>query len=212
MAFDYVLYLACLVFGAELAYVESRFQLLGENRDYYLLFSALLFFASAYRFDNRFVLSLALSTLAAWFGLKISAFRIMSGEPLRIAAMAYGGLVALSGVWLSEREIKKHFLQTYLHVAANVLFIAFLSGIFERESRWLYFGGLIVMALISITAGARFRSYAFVAYGTVYGYIGISVEILRSTAGTTAELLYFVISGTIVIASIVLLARRLARE
>ena len=31
LAFDYVLYLACLVFAAELGYIESRFQLLGDN-------------------------------------------------------------------------------------------------------------------------------------------------------------------------------------
>src|SRR5579883_1379119 len=71
MAFDYVLYLACLVFGAELAYIESRFHLLQDKRDYYLLISALLYFVFAYRFDNRFVLSLGLSTLAGWFGVKI---------------------------------------------------------------------------------------------------------------------------------------------
>ena len=46
--------------------------MLSGQWDLYLLATALLFFFLAYRFDNRFVLSLALSSLAGWFGLKIS--------------------------------------------------------------------------------------------------------------------------------------------
>jgi hypothetical protein len=212
MAFDYVLYLACLVFAAELGYIETRFQLLGAHRDYYLLFSAVLYFIAAYRFDNRFVLSLALSTLAAWFGVKMSAFAFISNESLRLAAISYGAVVGGLGAWLSRQGIKRHFLETYLHIAANVLFIAFVSGVFEGDRHWIYFAGLMALVVISINAGVRFRRFAFVVYGTVYGYVGVSAEILRDTHDSTADLLYVVVSGTIVIISIVLLARRFGRE
>ena len=70
--FDYVLYLGSLVWCVELAYLENRFHVLSGQWDLYLLATALLFFFLAYRFDNRFVLSLALSSLAGWFGLTIS--------------------------------------------------------------------------------------------------------------------------------------------
>src|SRR5262252_8774858 len=55
-SFDYVLYLGCLVFAAGIAYLEYRFHALGVDWHYYLLASAALYFALAYRFDNRFVL------------------------------------------------------------------------------------------------------------------------------------------------------------
>ena len=212
LAFDYVLYLACLVFAAELGYIETRFQLLAAHRDYYLLFSAVLYLIAAYRFDNRFVLSLALSTLATWFGVRMSAFGFISNEPLRLAAISYGGVVGGLGAWLSTKGIKKHFLETYLHIAANILFIAFVSGVFERDRHWLYFAGLMALVVISIHAGVRFQRFAFVVYGTVYGYIGVSSEILRNIHDSTAQLLYVVVSGTVVIVSIVLLARRFGRE
>ncbi|MGB9197889.1 MAG: DUF2157 domain-containing protein, partial [Terriglobales bacterium] len=67
--FDYVLYLGSLVWGVELAYLENRFHLLSGQWDFYLLATAVFFFFLGYRFDNRFVLSLALSSLAGWFGL-----------------------------------------------------------------------------------------------------------------------------------------------
>ena len=70
--FDYVLYLGSLVWCVELAYLENRFHVLSGQWDLYLLATAVFFFFLAYRFDNRFVLSLALSSLAGWFGLTIS--------------------------------------------------------------------------------------------------------------------------------------------
>src|SRR5580698_10079931 len=72
LVFDYVLYLGSLVWSVELAYIESQFHLLSGEWDLYLLATAGLFFFLAYRFDNRFVLSLGLSSLAGWFGLRVS--------------------------------------------------------------------------------------------------------------------------------------------
>src|SRR5262245_18703605 len=102
LVFDYVLYLACLVFVVEIGYIETRFEVLKDQWDYYVLVSALLFFVLAYRFDNRFVLSLAFSTLAAWFGLRISRFGWIrvTGETLRLNALLYGLIVAIAGVGL----------------------------------------------------------------------------------------------------------------
>src|ERR1700735_5020787 len=76
--FDYVLYLGSLIWSLELAYLENRFHVLSGRLDFDLLATAVLFFFLAYRFDNRFVLSLGLSSLAGWVGLTISRW---SGPP-----------------------------------------------------------------------------------------------------------------------------------
>ena len=69
-----------------------------------MLLSAVVFFAAAYRFDNRFVLSLALSTLAAWFGIKLSRFGFRSADSLRVSALVYGALVAGTGIALQRLD------------------------------------------------------------------------------------------------------------
>ena len=213
LAFDYVLYLGCLLFAVELAYLETRFHLMQSEWDYYLLFSSVLFFGLAYRFDNRFVLSLALSTLAGWFGLRISRFAFSYGESLRPYALVYGVLVASIGIWLHRCGIKKHFTETYVHIASNVLFGALISGITVRESAWLYLMGLLGLAGIAIIEGVRFRRFAFVAYGVLYGYIGMSVRLLRDVRiDSTAALSYLIVSGMLVILSMILLARRFGSE
>src|SRR5580698_4966604 len=131
--FDYVLYLGSLIWSVELGYLENRFHLLSEQWDLYLLASAGLFFFLAYRFDNRFVLSLALSSLAGWFGLTISHWPSHQDEAYRQYAILYSLIVGSAGAALQRRGVKPHFLGTYLNISANVLFWALLSGVFNRE-------------------------------------------------------------------------------
>jgi hypothetical protein len=74
LAFDYVLYLGCLVLSIELGYLVSRVHPFQLDWDHSLLLASVVFFALAYRFDNRLVLSLALSSLGAWCGVRLSHF------------------------------------------------------------------------------------------------------------------------------------------
>jgi hypothetical protein len=210
-AFDYVLYLGCLTFAVELGYLEVRFHLLQADWDHYLLLSSFVYFALAYRFDNRFVLSLALSTLAGWFGLWLSRFPDL-GRSLREYALAYGVIVAMAGIALHRVGVKRHFLEAYLHVSANVLFTALLSLVADRDRDWLYLAGLLGAAGIAIVEGVRFKRFAFVVYGVVYGYLAISVRVIREIDTFTGALAYVAMSGAIVILSLVMLARRFGRE
>jgi hypothetical protein len=213
LAFDYVLYLGCLVFALDLGYLQSRFHPFQLDWDHSLLVASAVFFALAYRFDNRLVLSLALSSLAAWCGVRLSHYGFLSGAWLRVYALAYGSFVAGAGTALHRAGVKRHFLETYLHLAANVLFIALLSGVGgTRSDWWLYLTALLGLAGFAIAAGVRFRRFAFVVYGVVYGYLAISIRALRDLESLTSALAYFVVSGTVVILGLVALARRFGRE
>ena len=100
--FDYVLYLGSLVWCVELAYLERRFHVLSGQWDLYLLATAGLFFFLAYRFDNRFVLSLALSSLAGWLGLTISHWTSFQDATYRQYALLYCLLVGVGGALLQH--------------------------------------------------------------------------------------------------------------
>jgi hypothetical protein len=211
LAFDYVLYLGCLMLGLELGFIEYRFHLLQDSWDHYLLLSALVYFVLAYRFDNRLVMSLALSTLAGWFGFRLFRLQWFSGS-LRVDGLIYSALVAASGAALYRANIKKHFLEAYLHVAVNVALAVAVAGVFDSSASPLYFVLLLALGGGSIFAGVRFARFAFVAYGAIYGYLGISDLILRDTLNFTAVLAYIAVSATAVIVFLVVLARRFGRE
>lgn len=211
-AFDYVLYLACLTFAVELGYVEYRFQILQAQWDYYVLASAMIYFAVAYRFDNRLVLSLAIATLGAWFGVRLSQFSFFVASELRFAALGYGFSVAALGVWLYHAGIKRHFIETYLHVAANVLLAALLSGSVARDTGSLWIVALVAASGAMIAGGVRYRKFAFVVYGVLYGYIGMARELLRHVPSLTAALFYIVITAAAVIVGLVVVSRQFGRD
>jgi hypothetical protein len=111
LVFDYVLYLGSLTWSVELAYIENRFHLLAGQWDLYLLATAVLFFFLAYRFDNRFVLSLALSSLAGWFGLTISHWPSHQDAAYRQYAILYSLFAGAAGAILEAPRSESAFLR-----------------------------------------------------------------------------------------------------
>lgn len=209
LAFDYVLYLACLALSVELGYIETRYHILNHSWDSYLLMSGMVYLILAYRFDNRFVLSLALSTLATWFGVKWSfdyAFRSFD----RTSLLIYGLGVLATGVLTQHRGIKKHFLQTYLHIAAHALLCATLSGLFLPAQMFIWLPTFFAFVTVSAVYGVRTRQFAFLSYAILYGYIGFSYLVGKYVLPNdiTFYLLYYVFSGVITVISLVLLSRR----
>ena len=209
--FDYVLYLGTLVWCVELAYLENRFHILSGQWDLYLLATALLFFFLAYRFDNRFVLSLALSSLAGWFGLTISRWPSHQDAAYRQYALLYSLLIGIGGAILQRLKLKPHFFGTYLNIATNVLFWAILSGVFEEEGNGLWLVCLLIACGSSLAWGLKRREFAFVAYAAIYGYIGISWMLLRNASDFTLILTYFVLTAIAMIVMLVQIARHFGR-
>jgi hypothetical protein len=180
--------------------------------DFDLLATAVLFFFLAYRFDNRFVLSLGLSSLAGWFGLTISRWSGPQDAAYRQYAIVYCVLVGVVAAILQRRGLKPHFLGTYLNVVANLLFWALLSGVFNREGYGLWFLALLIACAASLAWGLRRRQFAFVAYASVYGYVGVSSMFLRGISDATAILGYFVVTGVAMLVLLVQIGRRFGRS
>jgi len=212
LAFDYVLYLGSLTWSVELAYIENRFHWLSGQWDFYLLATAAFYFFLAYRFDNRFVLSLALSSLAGWFGLTISHWPSHQDAVYRQYAILYSLIVAAAGIILERRGLKPHFFGTYLNIAANVLFWALLSGVFNREGYVVWLLALLAACGASLAWGLARRQFSFVAYASVYGYVGVSSILIRNIHGETAILSYFLVTGIAMLVTLVQIARRFGRE
>jgi hypothetical protein len=209
--FDYVLYLGSLVWCIELAYLENRFHLLSGQWDSYLLATAVLFFFLAYRFDNRFVLSLALSSLAGWFGLTISHWPSHQDAAYREYALLYCLLVGLGGALLQRCGVKPHFFGTYLNIVTNVLFWALLSGVFNRQGYGLWFLALLLACGVSLAWGLTRREFVFVAYSAVYGYVGVSSILIRGITDETIVLGYFVFTAVAMLVALVQIARHFGR-
>lgn len=209
IAFDYVLFFGCAFFSMDIAYVETQFHLLGDQWNNYLLISTALFFFLAYRFDNRLVLSLALSTLAAWFGFTLSEYRFAFEKYYREYAIAYGVIILLLAVLLYRLQIKKHFFDIYLNFAVHFLCIALLSGIAQYKIFSLYFPALVLACAALVFYSVKVRKFLYMLYAVSYGYIGISIVIVdKIYRDTLFVLTYFILTSLLVIGAIFMISRK----
>jgi hypothetical protein len=103
-------------------------------------------------------------------------------------------------------------LGTYLNIAANVLFWALLSGVFNRQGYFVWFLALLAACGASLAWGLARRQFSFVAYAAVYGYVGLSSILIRDMNGATAIMSYFLVTGLAMLVALVQIARRFGRE
>jgi hypothetical protein len=212
-----VLYLGCAFLGILFGYLENRLHLLAEHWDYYLLASAALFYALAYRFDNRLVLSLSLFNLAGWFGVRFSHFDLPYFG-LRIRGLLFGAVVVLGGWWLENRgRVKEHFADTYYNIGLHILFWSLLHGLFAEGALSAYALALALLTAATISYALRRRSLQYLLYGVAYGYVGFSYGVVKATMrdyflSSGLLPLYFLVSSAALIAVIFKYRRSLRQE
>jgi len=195
-AFDYVIFLGCLLLSLDVGYAESHYHWLGGEWRWHLLPLTAVFGAASYRYDNRLALSLALSSLATWLGLELNSFGLVFRDFHRTYALAFGVICATTGVLTRREGIKPHFLDVYLNFAAHFIGAALLSGVIEHRMRSVHF--YLMAALCAATAvwALRSRRFLYLAYSVLYGYAAVTAVVVMG-GGWNSEgfyLLYFTFS------------------
>lgn len=214
IAFDYVLFLGCALFSMDIAYIEMQFHVLNEGWKNYLLISFALFIFLAYRFDNRLVLSLALSTLAAWFGFTLASQRFFSFEEYyRSYAISYALIVLGMGILANRLAVKKHFFDIYFNFAVHFLCIALIAGVAEHKIFSLYFPALLMVCIGLAFYSVRVRKFIYMLYAVIYGYIGLSIVVVdRIHRDTFLIFAYFIVTSGLVIGLIFKMSRQFKEE
>jgi len=178
VAFDYVLLLGLLLFASDLAYVEAQFTLLGPRWVHHLLVVASVYVVAAYRWDSRVILSLGLSTLAAWRGVSVSvmAHSLGAGDAseLRVNAVVLGLLYVIAAVLSVRLDRKAHFEEILGNAGLLLLFGGLVSGVMLSDLGW----GTWLVALLVLAAAVMWISFrvgrpAYFAQAVLAAYVGL---------------------------------------
>ncbi len=209
-AYDYILLLGCLLLGTLQGYLELRYRLSAQYWNWWLLISALTYLLCAHYFDNRLVLSLALSILGAWLGVKTSLLGAGLWEgALHYNALFFGALVVAAGATQTRLGWKRHFLPVHLHLGVNVLLASLVAGVGSRADGPAYLAALLLAGSGSALYALRERSFAFLLYAVLYGYLGITIFVLdRGRWSSEGIILYFLVSAATLLTALVALHRR----
>jgi hypothetical protein len=176
-AFDYVLLLGLLLFASDLAYVEAQFTLLGPRWVHHLLVVASVYVAAAYRWDSRVVLSLGLSTLAAWRGVSVSvmAHSLGAGDSgeLRVNAIVLGLLYVIAAVLSVRLDRKAHFEEIFGNAGLLLLFGGLVSGVLSDLDWGIWLVALVVLAAAVMWISSRVGRPAYFAEAVLAAYVGL---------------------------------------
>ena len=205
--FDYILLFGCLLLITLIGYLQFQYNAFGNRWGLATFIPMVLLFAAAYYFDHLGVLSLAITTLAAWVGISVTPLEILnnndfSSERIIISGAVLG--VALVGLAeLSERRnVKAHFAFTYKNFGTHILFISSIAALFHFEEIYfiifLLFGGI---AFFFYKNAVKENSFYFLVITFLYSYIALGYVVIRllSEVGDMGSiylgLFYFIGSG-----------------
>lgn len=211
--YDYLLMLGCFLFLILEGYLQAQYRIFGTRYGLATLLPTLLFFPVAYRFDHRGVLSLAITTLAAWMGVTVTPRDLLENNDfdspslIRIAALL-GVVLALAGLVLAQRNLKKHFTGTYLNFSMHLYAIAALSGLFYLQQPLIWIPALAAGVAFYLWYAYASKSFYFLLVSVVYGYIGFTYcffQYVMTDFDLYGAIFYFILSG---VALVVFLMRR----
>jgi hypothetical protein len=184
--FDYVVLLGALLFVSVLTYLQIQYALFDDGLGATTLVTAAWFFFCAYRFDHPGILSLAITALASFFSISISPQKWYSGDfleegNLHTTALIFGSVLTFVAMFLDKRRIKRHFTFTYINFGILVFLVGSLAGLFEDDDRAIvYFLALCAGCSWAVYFGKQSRSFLFLLYAFVFGYIGLTYMLADS--------------------------------
>lgn len=183
IAADYMLLLGCFSLLSLLAYLQFQFEFFGNRYGLATFIPTVILFYSAYRFDHKGVLSMAISNMALWMGVSISP-QVLFGSttlqqsPLIWTYILYAILLLLASYGSIKRQYKAHFGNLYLHFSIQILFIALLAAYttYSRQNfHYFYLIILIGLSILLFQYAKRQKSFYLILTSIVYGYIAASM-------------------------------------
>lgn len=177
--YDYLVLTGSLLACIFLGYINFQYQIFDESYAYVSLISALLCFFVAYYFDNRIVLSMAITSLAAFIGISITPKSLFHNEVYSSLQLTYSGLVLGIGllVWMEhtlKTKIKAHFHFVYATFALHLLGVCIVAGLVSDH--WLVFIPILIgFAYYFYRFSYRILATSIFAFMLLYGYFGVNI-------------------------------------
>lgn len=215
-----VLLLGGLLLSAAVGYFERNYGILGDQWQRHFLVLAAAHGIAAYFFESRALLTLALSSLAAYLGLENVPWVI--GTPnteLSVRAFVCAAVILL---WMLVDGVRARngtpapagvsFEPVFQHFAAN---LALLGALGLTMNEWTRTAGVLLtcaFAAFVIWWGFRRDAESFVLYAYVYAVVAVDIAVCSWLQGNVSIFLYLVLSTVAAIAGLFFLHGRFRKE
>lgn len=179
----YLVLAANLLTGVFIAYMHYQYSVFGTRYVIATLVPTLIYFFSAYYFDHKGVLALAISGLCAVAGFSTNPRALMEVDfsentYLSYSALGLGCILIAWTFYAEQKELKKHFSVTYHNFSLHIISIACISNL--TEYYWFLWMLSLSVALYYFNKLAyKLKSYNFFIFSWLYAYVAFNILLIR---------------------------------
>lgn len=175
--------LTCIFIG----YLQFQYKPFGEHYGLATLVPTIVSFFCAYYFDNRSVLTIAITGLAAYIGLSVTPQDLLSNndfyasQNLSYSAVALGALLVLWIIYSRKIALKTHFGLIFLTFALHITSIASIANMTSNDTiTWIPFTLILAGSTYYFyKASYDYEAMSLYVFMIIYGYIGANIFLFR---------------------------------
>jgi hypothetical protein len=181
--YDYLVLTAVILSCTFVGYLQFQYQTFGTHYGLATLVPTIISLFCAYYFDNKSVLSIGITGMAAYLGLSVDPKHVFENEMIDNTTLSYIGLafglsLLLFVLYANKINLKKHFSLVYLTFSLHLVSIACIVNLFQDY--WLLFGVVLGIATYYFyTLSFQIRSISLFIFTVLYGFIGMNIVFVR---------------------------------
>lgn len=183
--YDYTVLMGALLLLTLVGYLQSQFHFFGHRFGLASFIPMVILFITAYFFDHKGVLSLAIVTLAAWVGININrktwyGLATLDHTATILAAFFLGIFLIGIAIGVKQKNLKPHFGSVYHQFGTHGAMLAANAGILHFDKYyWLCFLILLLTAAFHFRKAIRESSFYYLVISCLYTYFGCSYCVIN---------------------------------
>ncbi|KAF2518016.1 DUF2157 domain-containing protein [Flavobacterium foetidum] len=183
---EYLVLLANILTCIFIGYLQFQYKPFGEHYGLATLIPTTVSFFCAYYFDNRSVLTIAITGLAAYVGLSVTPQDLLhindfyASQNLSYSAVMLGVLLILWTIYSNRIGLKTHFGLVFLTFALHIISISSISNLTGYVVTWMLFAVVLAASTYYFyKVSYAYKAMSLYVFMIVYGYIGANIVLFR---------------------------------
>lgn len=183
---EYLVLLANILTCIFIGYLQFQYKPFGNDYGLATLIPTVVSFVCAYYFDNKSVLTIAITGLAAYVGLSVTPQDLFNNDlylnqSLSFSAVMLGILLILWAFYSDRIALKTHFKLIYLTFALHIISITSITNMVEDDyGLWLLFSAILAGSCFYFyKASYELKAISLYVFMILYAYIGINIFLFR---------------------------------
>jgi hypothetical protein len=181
--YDYIVLLGSILVTIFIGYLQFQYNFFGTTFGLSALITAFLSFGIAYFFDNKSVLSIALTALTTSIGITLTPKTLLENDIYNNIYLTYSGLalgicIILWNIYCEKQNLKKHFNFVFLTFALHLSGISIISGLLSK-TWYVFIVFLVGFGYYFYHISKKIKATSLFVFALIYTYVGINILLFK---------------------------------